>query len=300
MRTHYLFCALLAVSQVPLHGGCATFGRRAAALEKIAAGRELSRQGVAALEMGNWQQAEVLLQQALQASPDDAETHRYLAEALWNRGATDRALSHISDAARLDPADAALAVRAGEMALEVGAHHDALRRAEQAIGHNPQLASAWLLRGRAFWRLNNLDRATADLQRALELAPEDSAALFDLALVYRQRGQAARSLATLHNLLDTYPPGEEPQVALMWEGLTLLEMQRPHQAVESLQAAARRQPANADVFYRLAQAQFSAGRFSEATQAAEQALAVDRAHQPSRELLTQLAASTPAAEAQRR
>ena len=49
-------------------------------------------------------------------------------------------------------------------------------------------------------------------------------------MLYRQRGQATRSLTTLHHLLETYPPGEEPQSVLMLEGLTLLDLGRPQQA----------------------------------------------------------------------
>jgi tetratricopeptide (TPR) repeat protein len=251
------------------------------------------------MEMGHWQQAEVQLRKALEASPDDPLAHHYLARALWHRGASDEARSHIAAAIRLDPTDATLAVRAGEMALALGVFDDALSHAERAVGLDPKLAAAWALRGRACWRLDHPDRAIADLQRALALSPQSSDVLLDVALIYRERGQRARSLATIHNLLDTYPPGEEPQLALLLEGLTLLELARPHQAVESLLAASRRGPPNAEVHFRLAQAQFSAGRYAEATTAAEQALAIDTSHEASRQLLMQLASSSQAA-AQRR
>jgi tetratricopeptide (TPR) repeat protein len=261
--------------------------------ERIAAGRDLSRQAVTAMEMGHWPQAEALLRKALEASPDDAQTHHYLAKALWHRGASDEALSCMSEAARLDPNDPLLAVRAGEMSLAVGNYQVARSRAEQAIGLDPQLSAAWALRGRVNWRTNQLDQAIADMQRALELAPESPDVLLDAALVYRQRGRPARSLAVLHSLLDTYRPGEEPQLALLLEGRTLLELGRPHQAAESLLAAARRGSPNADVYFQLAKAQSAAGRHAEATAAAEQALAVDTTHQASRQLLVQLASNTP-------
>jgi len=108
-------------------------------------------------------------------------------------------------------------------------------------------------------------------------------------VLYRERGQPARALASVHHLLDVYPPGEEPQTALVLEGLVLMDLQRPHQAAESLLAAARRGRPSADVLYRLAQAQRSAGQYAEATWAAKEALAIDAGHQPSRDLLVQLA-----------
>jgi tetratricopeptide (TPR) repeat protein len=291
--------AILAVSLAPFSVGCATFGRRGTTPEQIAAGRELSRQAVTAMEIGQWAQAEALLRQALETAPDDAQAHHDLARALWHREATDQALSHMAEAMRLDPNDPILAVRAGEMSLALGAHQDALSHAERAIGLDPKLSVAWALRGRVYWRLNQSDQAIADLQRALELDPECSDVLLDVALIYRQRGRPVRSLAVLHNLLDTYRPGEEPQLALLLEGRTLLELGRPHQAVESLLAASRRGPPNAEVFFHLAQAQSAAGRNAEATAAAEQALAIDTSHQASRQLLIELARGSRA-DAQRR
>ena len=269
--------------------GCATFGLRDPNAADVAAGRELCQEGVAAMERGHWQQAEVLLQQALRASPDDPETRRYLAEALWHRGAVDEATSHIAAAASLDTGDPQLAVRGGEMSLALGATDQALAFADDAIRLDPKQAKAWALRGRAFRRLNQTDRAMADLQRALELAPNEAGVLFDIAVLYRERGQPARALASVHHLLDVYPPGEEPQTALVLEGLVLMDLQRPHQAAESLLAAARRGRPSADVLYRLAQAQWSAGQYAEATWAAKEALAIDAAHQPSRDLLVQMA-----------
>ncbi len=269
--------------------GCATFGRRSPAPTEVAACRELCAEGVAAIDRGNWQQAEVLLRQALEMSPDDAESRRYLAEVLWHLGAVDDAVSEMAAAVQLDPADAELAVRAGEMSLANNDLDVAFRHADAAIRLDPSQSNAWALRGRVFRRANQNDRAMADWQRSLELAPNDANLLLDVAVLYRQRGQSARALAALHHLLDIYPPGEEPQAALMLEGLALMDLQRPHQAVDSLLAAARRGPPNAEVVYRLAQAQRSAGRYAEAAASAEQALAIDGSHQASRQLLLQLA-----------
>ena len=62
------------------------------------------------MQTGQWQQAEDLLRQGLEASPDDAEVRRQLAEALWHRGAANEAMSHIAAAVRLKPEDASFAV----------------------------------------------------------------------------------------------------------------------------------------------------------------------------------------------
>jgi len=294
-----LILLLLAIA-AGLLSGCAMLRRKGPSPESVAASRELSRQGVAAMETGQWQQAEDLLRKALEASPDDASTHRSMAETLWHRGAREEANAQIEEALEHDSNNAALRVKAGEMSLAVGAREAALTHAERAIRSDPKLATAWALRGRCFQQMNQPDRALADLHHSLEFAPETSDVLLDVAMIYRQRGQSARSLTTLHRLLDTYPPGEEPQQAMLLEGLTLLDLGRPQQATEALVLAAQRGPPNVDVLYNLAQAYWAAGKLEQATATAQQALALDASHQPSRELVAQLAARGGSGEVQRR
>jgi tetratricopeptide (TPR) repeat protein len=280
--------------------GCASFGRRGPSSVEAAASRELTRQGEVAMQHGQWQEAESLMRQALEASPDDPKVRRQLAEALWNRSSTNEAMSHIAAAVRLDPKNAEYLVRAGEMALAAGAKESALAQADRAIRIDPQLASAWALRGRTFRQLNEPERALADMQHALVFEPERADLLFELATMYRERGQSMRCLTTLHHLHETYADGAEPQSLLLLEGQALLELKRPQQAAEVLLTAANRETPNVELLYQLAQAQSDCGNVQEAAANAQRALALDGAHQPSRALLAQLASQTPAAERQLR
>lgn len=293
-------CCLIVAALVVGTTGCATFGRHGREAKAIAEARELSRQGAEAMQLGQWDQAETLLRQGLEASSEDAEIRRQLAEALWHRGAANEAMSQIAAAARLEPGNAALAVRAGEMALAAGARDAALERAEEAIRIDPQLASAWILRGRTFRQLNQPERAIADMQRALVFAPHHSELLLELAVMYRERGEPMRCLTTLHHHHDTYPFGEEPQNALVLEGMTLMDLDRPHQAAEVFAMATQRGPANAELFFQLAQAKSAIGDHAAALVAAQQALAVDGSHAGSRQLLNELAKRPQAGEPQRR
>jgi tetratricopeptide (TPR) repeat protein len=280
--------------------GCSIFGRRNHSAAEVTTARELSRQGVAALEAGQPQQAEELLKKSLAAAPDDASAHRYMAETLWRRGARDDAISHIIEAVRLDPTNAALNSRAGEMYLSLGHGEAAEVYAERAIRLDPKMASAWALRGRCFVKVKLPDRALADLERAVELAPDRSDLLQEVALAYRQRGQNTRCLAAIYHLLDSYPSGEEPQSVLVMQGQTLMDLGRPQQATNAFLAALHRGPPNADVSFYLAQSYSAAGRVTEATAAAQQALAINAGHDPSRQLLTQLAAHAGPETLQRR
>lgn len=249
----------------------------------------MTQRGVTAMESGDWATAERLLGSAVESCDKDASTRGYFAETLWHRGATDAALQQMDQAVELDPNDTTLIVRYGEMLLGTGDTDQALARANQAIILNPKLAPAWALRGRIYWRLDQTERALADLQRSLEYAPDTSDVLMDVAAIYRQRGQHDRCLTTLQHLIDTYPPGQATQLACWLEGLTLMDLGRPHQAAESLRTANQVGPPNADVLYYLAQAHLAAGRPAEAVLAAQEAVAANPTHSASRQLLAQLA-----------
>jgi predicted Zn-dependent protease len=302
ITAHGLRFVVVAIMACVLAGdsGCAILGRRSRSTAEVTAARELSRQGVAALEAGQPQQAEELLKKSLAASPDDASSRRYMAETLWRRGAGDDAISQISEAVRLEPTNAALAVRAGEMYLAVGHREAAEAQAERAVRLDPTCAGAWALRGRCFEKMNLPDRALSDLERAVELAPDRSELLLEVASMYRRRGQNTRCLTAVYHLLDTYPTGEEPQSVLVMQGQTLMDLQRPQQATDAFLAGIQRGPPSADVYFLLAQSYMASGRLPEATAAAQQALAVNAAHDATRLLLAQLAAQVDPTTPQRR
>jgi predicted Zn-dependent protease len=181
-------------------------------------------------------------------------------------------------------------VRAGEIYFATG-HCDAAEGyAERAIRLDPKMAKAWALRGRCFLKMNLPERALADLERAVELEPDRSDLLQEVAAAYRQRGQNTRCLTAIYHLLDSYPSGEEPQPVLVMQGQTLMDLGRPQQATDAFLAAIQHGPPSADVYFYLAQSYSAAGRVAEATAAAQQALAINGGHNPSRLLLTQLAA----------
>jgi tetratricopeptide (TPR) repeat protein len=291
---------LLSGSFLVLATGCALAGRRGPSAAQVAAARELSTQGAAAIDAGQWDHGERMLRQAIEVTPGDAHSRRYLAESLWRRGAFEDALAHIDAALEADPSNAAVAIRAGEMRLATHSFESAAARATQAIRIDPKLPAAWALRGRAYWQLKQVERALADFQRALELAPIDRGVLADTAALYRQIGQPTRCLTTIHQWIDTYPQQQAPQQALLLEGLTLKELGRSRQAAESLTAASRAGPPNAEILCQLAEVYLSLGEIESATAAANDALAVDANHAASRAVLAQLAVRSTSGEPLRR
>ena len=201
------------------------------------------------------------------------------------RGARTEAIAQLKEACRLIPTDAAMHGQLAEMYLAAGQREAAQATAEMAIRLNPRLPAAWAVRGRAMCAGGNLAQALADFQRALGCVPYDQRILLDTAELYRQMNQPQRALETLQSLANTYSPAEEPQQVLYLQGLAYGALGRHDDAVDSLAAAAARDKPSPEILYRLAQAEWLAGRPADAATTAQQALALDPRHQPTHELL---------------
>jgi tetratricopeptide (TPR) repeat protein len=273
--------------------GCTTFRRQKATADSIAACRQLSREGVAALERGDKARAQALLEEAVTAGPSDVDARRQLAEVLWQNNARQEAVVHMEAAVRLEPRHTPTLVRSGEMLLELGGADRSLERAERALALDATLASAWALRGRVFRTRHDHERALADFQQALRYNPHAPNVLLEVAELQYQLGRPQRSLTTVQCLLDAYPKGEEPRRALWLQGLAYGAVDRKPDAVASLYAASLQGPPQPELLYQLARAQSAAGDLASAAATARQALAADGAHQASRALLAQLEHAGP-------
>jgi len=279
--------SIVALTAVATIGGCRLPGMEAAATRSLVASRQLAQQGVAALERGQWDHAEELLGQAVRACPKNADAHRNYAEARWNLGAREEALKELEAARRLAPDDATIVARIADMRLAMSQTDAAWQAAQQAIGLDAKLASAWVVRARVLRAAGNPTQALADYHRALSLSPDDRQIPSEIAALYLELNQPQRALLAIQNLADKYSPGDEPQDVLYYQGLSYLALNRYDAAAESLSAASLRERPTAEIFCRLAQAQLAAGQATQALASAQQALAIDPNHQPTRALLEQ-------------
>jgi tetratricopeptide (TPR) repeat protein len=240
------------------------------------------------MERGQWDRAETILSQAVRACPDNPDARRGYAEALWNRGGQQDAISQLGQALRSHPEEATLHVRMAEMRLATGSVDAAEESAARAIRLGPKLAQGWAVYGRVLHARQRPQEALASFQRALALAPSDREAPLHIAQLYFELGQPQRALATLHGLADQYAPGEEPHQVLYQQGLAYLALARYEDAVESLTAASSRPHAGPETLFALAQAALAAGQPARAAASAREALALDPKHQPSLELIERI------------
>ena len=269
---------------VALTVGCATFSQRGPVPESVERCRQLSREGIDAIQRGDVHHAERLLNAAVDQCPVDVDARRHYGEVLWQRGARSAAIEQIEAARRLAPRDTSLAIRVGQMMFDSGDSRAAYARANEVLDIDPKLPSAWLLRGRAAAALGDTDQALGDYHRALGLLPNDRETMYEIAELYRQLGRPQRALAALHGLADTFPPGEDPPRLYYLKGLALVALERYDDAVDEYSQSNRRGQPSAEVYARIAEAEYLAGRPRLASVAADAALELDPAHGLARQI----------------
>lgn len=268
--------------------GCRFSGRDGPVPRSLIISRQLTQQGLSALDRNDWRRAEPLLAQAVEAFPQDTEARRHYATALWQSGQRGEALAQMAEALKLAPDDPGLLSRAAEMRLAVGEPAAAGDLVDRALDVDPRNPALWRLRGRLRLQGGALRESLADFQRALSYQADDREALLDVAEIYRRLNQPARALASLQCLCDGYPPGEEPPQVLYLMGLAYGALGRTDEAIDSLLAARDRGPSSPDVLFRLAEVQWSAGRLTDAEQNVSRALALSPSHAASRALLKRM------------
>lgn len=285
-RFQYLTLFLVGISLT----GC-VLGKRTTP-SYVTHAKQMWRKGISALESGEADKAESWLRKAAEVIPENGTTQRHLAEALWQGGKHQEAIAHAEEACRCTPSSSDTIIRAGEMCLASGAIDRAHHWGNRAIEINAQSPSAWGLRGRSHMKLGQIEQALADFQQALRYAPNDPQLLSDVASLHKARGDHRRCLTALHQVLDAYPPGQEPSEALAMAGEAYLSLGRSQEAIEALRLATTRGSANADLLCRLAEAQAACGNKELAVADARKALSLDSEHADSQALLARLAAAS--------
>lgn len=279
--------------------GCRVFRCHKASEESIAAARQLSLAGLDAEQRGQWERAESLFAAAILKCPTDERARCGFAEALWRRGARADAVAHMQEAARLSGHDPERLVRLGEMYRALGNVALAERQVELAIAANPQLASAWALRGHLARGRGDGSEALASYHRALSYQQSLPDVQLAIGQLYLEQQRPQRALATLQSLAASYAPGEVPTEVLLFQGIALRSLERPQDAARVLAVAAQRVDSSVELLYELALAQHLTGDILNARQAVAAALRREPQHAGCLALAQQLSkgsASVAAAE----
>ncbi len=164
-----------------------------------------TRLGVGYLERGQIEIALEKLQKAVSLDPEHAPAHLALGIVYQSIDRREKALEHLQSAVRLAPGDGSAHNTYAALLCQVGRYAEADRQFRAALEDpfyaTPEVALANA--GSCARRAGEPEQAEEYLRLALELDPVHQAALYNLAEIAWQRGQALRARAFLQRLEAT-------------------------------------------------------------------------------------------------
>ncbi len=181
--------------------------------------------------LGDYPDADKWLTRALQSTPEDAEGWYYLGRTKYNENRFEEAIKDFERCLKMEPAslraeynlglayqglgrtgDAAAAFRSaiawqeqklnqdsepfidlGSLLLDENQAQEALPYLVRAVAISPQEFRAHEQLGRAYERLDQLEKAQAEFEKAVALAPQNPRLHYVLGQVYRKEGLAEKA-----------------------------------------------------------------------------------------------------------
>lgn len=222
----------------------------------------------------------------LEAEPGNPRLHEAAAAIFLTLGQTDRGVRHLESALGLDSHSAEAHYNLATALAWQGRTDDAMAHLQQTLLTSPDHVGAHVNLGALLRARGDRVDAVAHLERALELAPHNAAAHTNLGGLLMQQGNVSRAVAEYRTALDVNPNLLEPLTELAWTLATSpsASLQSPAEAIRLAERARALTGGNdVRVLDALAAAYASAGRYSEAMGAAQQALALLPADRPGTE-----------------
>ena len=211
----------------------------------------------------------VLWRDTVAKRPRNARAHSNLCAILSEQGDEQEAISHCTEAIRLDPAYADAHHNLGAVYARQGRLAEAIVHDAEALRLDPTHVQTHLDLGLAFLAQHHLDAALAHFNEALRLAPQSADAYQDLGLVFEQQGDLDAAIAHYRNALRLAP---DFAIAHHNLGMALAEQGRLEEAIAHYRDALRLDPDSAETYYNLGLALAQQGKTEEAKESYAKAL----------------------------
>ena len=189
---------------IVLVAGCALFGcsaMRRQCAERREACDALCQQARTAKSEGWPDQADLLLNEAVRQRPDDIETRRHLAEAMWDCGRQQDAITEYREIVDTHSGDAKLHQRLAVMSWSAGQRDLAAQSALRALRLDPAAPEALLIKARYEVARRDFDAATATYIRLSRANPDSIDAKLELAEIHVERGHSQQACALLREVI---------------------------------------------------------------------------------------------------
>ncbi len=161
--------------------------------------------GESYVEEEHFPEAVIEYRSALQIDPNHAGAHFALAHTYLRLGKAREGFWELRETVRLDPANHEAKLEFSQLAIFAEEHEEALKQTESVIADDPPNIRAYLVRSQALAGLDRKDEAFASVEKAVELGPEDEAALRSFAKVQNRLGNYEEAEALYRRLAKAAP-----------------------------------------------------------------------------------------------
>ncbi len=233
--------------------------------------------GRAYWDIERWQEMAEAYRQASELSPGLHSDHSALAVAYRGMGQTDQAVAAYQQALALLPCDANTHDLLADLYRELGRNEEALAEYRLAAQYDPEDLTAWHAIGQLLEEQGQVEEAQAAYAQAvaaaeshLERNPHDAATASMLGLMYLLQGDAERAIPVLQQAVALKPTADN-RYAL---GNAFYDAGRYEDALNEYQAALAADPRHFDSAVRLGDTYEQLSRTDEAIAAYRQALTI--------------------------
>jgi Flp pilus assembly protein TadD len=222
-------------------------------------------------QAGQWQQAELLCREILQADAGQADALHLLGVIAMQTGRAELGVDCLRTALQLRPDFADAHSNLGNCLLEQGKPAEAEVSLRQALRLRPDFAEAHNNLGISLRRQGKPAEAVASLEQALRLRPNYAEAHNALGICLQELGKPAEAMASFEQALYLNPNYAEAHHNL---GLGLQSQDKLAEAAAHFQQAVLLKPHHVDAHNNLGSVLLAQGKLEEAAACCRQALAL--------------------------
>jgi tetratricopeptide (TPR) repeat protein len=181
--------------------------------------------------------------------PDFHSCYGNRANYAREQGDSERAFEDINNAIALEPNIAGYYDLRGDLNREAGADHEAIADYSKSIELDPNFAHSYFWRGGIYLhRLNDLEKALADFNQAINLDPTPWLYMFR-ATVFARSGLVQEALADIQSAIDSADdPGVRSDIHSEVGKIFLEDLDDPETALLEFDAAIEIDPTYADAY----------------------------------------------------
>jgi superkiller protein 3 len=201
------------------------------------------------------------------------------AEQLIRHGSRQEALDTLAKAAQANPASPESEDRIGFLYAVMQHAGEAIDHFQRSIALGPNYAPAHFHLGIALWNQNETERGTAELEKAVKLAPGVSDYRVRLGSAYEKLGRALQDKGDLEGAVDKFQRALQADpandVTRNEYAFALIQIRQPDRGIQESRKVLERKPDDTSALMNIGYAYLKTGDFDGAEKVYRQAIAID-------------------------